>query len=75
MASDTSRPVILIFIAHYLPGFNAGGPVRSVANLAESIYGRMARRGGTAAVSTAPGEGTKVSLRMPRIAAQPAGRT
>jgi signal transduction histidine kinase len=43
--------------------------------LAESIYGRMARRGGTAAVSTAPGEGTKVSLRMPRIAAQPAGRT
>jgi glycosyltransferase involved in cell wall biosynthesis len=37
MASDTSRPVILIFIAHYLPGFNAGGPVRSVANLVSAL--------------------------------------
>jgi signal transduction histidine kinase len=43
--------------------------------LAESIHGRMARRGGTVTVNTAPGEGTKVSLKMPRPAAQPAGRT
>jgi signal transduction histidine kinase len=43
--------------------------------LAESVRGRMTRRGGTATVSTAPGEGTKVSLTMPRPAAQPAGRT
>ena len=33
--------------------------------LAESIHGRMTRRGGTATVSTAPGEGTKVTLTMP----------
>jgi glycosyltransferase involved in cell wall biosynthesis len=33
MASNTSRPVILVFVAHYLPGFSAGGPVRSIANL------------------------------------------
>jgi hypothetical protein len=26
----------------------------------------MARRGGTATVTTAPGEGTKVTLKMPR---------
>ena len=34
--------------------------------LAQSVHGRMARRGGTAAVRSAPGEGTEVSLRMPR---------
>ena len=32
----------------------------------ESIVGRMARHGGTAAVSSAPGEGTEVELVMPR---------
>jgi signal transduction histidine kinase len=34
--------------------------------LAESIRGRMTRRGGTATVTTAKGEGTKVALKMPR---------
>jgi len=34
--------------------------------LAESVHGRMTRRGGTATVVTAPGEGTKVTLKMPR---------
>ena len=34
--------------------------------LAQSVHARMARRGGTASVRTAPGEGTEVSLRMPR---------
>jgi signal transduction histidine kinase len=42
--------------------------------LAESVYGRMNRRGGTATVTSAKGEGTKVALKMPRIAAQPASR-
>ncbi|MGH3165322.1 MAG: sensor histidine kinase, partial [Acidimicrobiales bacterium] len=34
--------------------------------LAESIRGRMARHGGTVTVQSAPGEGTKISLSMPR---------
>jgi signal transduction histidine kinase len=34
--------------------------------LAESIVGRMARAGGTAAVHSAPGEGTEVELEVPR---------
>jgi signal transduction histidine kinase len=48
--------------------------------LAESVHGRMTRRGGTAAVSTGVGEGTKVTLKMPRTATprsqgpSPAGR-
>jgi signal transduction histidine kinase len=36
--------------------------------LAESVRGRMARRGGTAVVNSAPGEGTKVTLKMSRTA-------
>ena len=39
--------------------------------LAESIHGRMTRRGGTVTVSTAPDEGTKVTLTMP-LTADPA---
>jgi len=37
--------------------------------LAESIHGRMTRHGGSVAVQSAVGEGTKVTLRMPRTAA------
>lgn len=32
-----ARPVILILASHYLPGFKAGGPVRSIANLVETL--------------------------------------
>ena len=36
------------------------------AGLRESIEGRMRRAGGEAIVTTAPGEGTEVELRLPR---------
>ena len=36
-APARSRPVILIFVAHYLPGFSSGGPVRSIANLVNCL--------------------------------------
>ena len=43
--------------------------------VAESIRGRMSRHGGEATVQSAPGEGTKVTLTMPRTApSEPAGR-
>jgi len=29
------EPTILCFVPHYLPGFRAGGPTRSIANLVE----------------------------------------
>ena len=38
--------------------------------LAESVQGRMARRGGTAVVVSDLGEGTKVTLKMPRPAVE-----
>ena len=31
------RPVILTFAGHYLPGFRAGGPVRTLANLVDRL--------------------------------------
>lgn len=32
-----ARPVILVSIDHYLPGFRAGGPARSIANMVELL--------------------------------------
>jgi signal transduction histidine kinase len=56
-------------------GFDPGSVPGDRKGLAESIHGRMSRHGGSAAVSSAPGEGTKVTLTMPRSAAsaEPAG--
>ena len=61
-------------------GFDPGAVPADRKGLAESVHGRMTRRGGTATVSTAVGEGTKVTLKMPRTATpqtqgpSPAGR-
>ncbi len=52
-------------------GFDPEAVPEDRKGLAESVHGRMTRRGGTATVTSAPGEGTKVSLKMPRSATQP----
>ena len=31
------RPTVLIFADHYLPGFKAGGPIRTINNLIEAL--------------------------------------
>ncbi|KXB09561.1 hypothetical protein AKJ60_00100 [candidate division MSBL1 archaeon SCGC-AAA385M11] len=31
------RLIVLLFIAHYLPGYKSGGPVRSIANMVELL--------------------------------------
>jgi signal transduction histidine kinase len=54
-------------------GFDPEAVPEDRKGLAESIHGRMTRRGGTAAVSTAKGEGTKVTLKMSRAASAAAG--
>lgn len=33
------KPVILVFVRYYLPGFRSGGPVRSVSNLVRALAG------------------------------------
>jgi signal transduction histidine kinase/phage shock protein PspC (stress-responsive transcriptional regulator) len=47
-------------------GFDPAAVPGDRKGMAESIHGRMTRHGGTVAVQTAPGEGTKVTLKMPR---------
>jgi signal transduction histidine kinase/phage shock protein PspC (stress-responsive transcriptional regulator) len=49
-------------------GFDPGAVPGDRKGMAESIHGRMGRHGGTVSVQTAPGEGTKVSLKMARNA-------
>jgi glycosyltransferase involved in cell wall biosynthesis len=33
----TEHPVVLAFLAHYLPGYKAGGPIRTMANLVDIL--------------------------------------
>lgn len=35
------RPVVLVLLAHYLPGYKSGGPIRSIANLVEALGDRL----------------------------------
>jgi signal transduction histidine kinase/phage shock protein PspC (stress-responsive transcriptional regulator) len=51
-------------------GFDPAAVSPDRKGLAESIHARMARRGGSAAVRSVPGEGTEVSLTMPRAAGE-----
>jgi signal transduction histidine kinase len=52
-------------------GFDPEAVPEDRKGLAESVRGRMARRGGTATVTSARGEGTKVSLKMPLAQPRP----
>ena len=50
-------------------GFDPAAVPPDRKGLTESVHGRMTRHRGTAAVQSAPGEGTKVTLTMPRRSA------
>jgi signal transduction histidine kinase len=49
-------------------GFDPGAVPGDRKGLSESVRGRISRHGGEATITSAPGEGTKVSLTMPRAA-------
>jgi signal transduction histidine kinase len=53
---------VSLFVRDRGKGFDPDTVPGDRKGVAESIRGRMARRGGTAAVRSAPGEGTEVSL-------------
>jgi len=55
-------------------GFDPSAVPADRKGVAESIHGRMTRHSGTATVQSAFGEGTKVSLTMPRSAMAPGGQ-
>ncbi|HEV2591941.1 MAG TPA: PspC domain-containing protein [Gaiellaceae bacterium] len=57
---------IAVFVRDRGAGFDRASVPEDRRGLAESIEGRMRRAGGEAVVTTAPGEGTEVELRLPR---------
>ncbi len=59
---------VSLFVRDRGRGFDPGAVPEDRKGLAESIHARMVRRGGSATVRSAPGEGTEVSLTMPRAA-------
>jgi len=59
---------VVLFVRDRGRGFDPEAVPSDRKGLAESIHARMERRGGSATVRSAPGEGTEVSLTMPRAA-------
>jgi signal transduction histidine kinase len=59
---------ITAFVRDRGKGFDPDVVDEDRRGIAESIRGRMERVGGSAVVTSAPGEGTEVELRLPRPA-------
>src|ERR1022692_1485528 len=57
---------VSLFVRDRGRGFDPAAVPDDRKGLAESVHARMARRGGSAAVRSVQGEGTEVSLTMPR---------
>lgn len=60
---------VSIFVRDRGRGFDPDAVSSDRKGLAESVRARMMRRGGTATIRSAPGEGTEVTLTMPRSSA------
>jgi signal transduction histidine kinase len=56
---------IAVFVRDRGAGFDRSAVPDDRRGLAESVEGRMQRAGGTATVTSAPGEGTEIELRLP----------
>ena len=55
-----------VFVRDRGAGFDRGAVPEDRRGIAESIEGRMTRAGGSATVTSSPGEGTEVELLLPR---------
>ena len=62
---------VSVFVRDRGKGFDPATVPADRKGLAESVRARMARRGGQATIRSAPGEGTEVSLTMPRAVSEP----
>jgi len=61
---------VSVFVRDRGKGFDPDTVPSDRKGLAESVHARMTRRGGSATVRSAQGEGTEVSLTMPRAAGE-----
>jgi signal transduction histidine kinase/phage shock protein PspC (stress-responsive transcriptional regulator) len=66
--AEVEPEAVSLFVRDRGRGFDPDTVPGDRKGLAESVHARMSRRGGTAAVRSAPGQGTEVSLTMPRAA-------
>ncbi len=66
--AEAEPDAVSVYVRDRGRGFDPEAVPGDRKGLAESVRGRVARRGGEVTVRSAPGEGTEVSLRMPRLA-------
>jgi signal transduction histidine kinase len=64
--ADVSDEEIAIFVRDRGVGFDPAAVPEGRRGIRESIKGRLERAGGTAVVTSAPGAGSEVELRLPR---------
>jgi signal transduction histidine kinase len=64
--AEVDKDEVSLFVRDRGRGFDPEAVPADRKGLAESVHARIARRGGSAIVRSAPGEGTEVSLTMPR---------
>jgi signal transduction histidine kinase len=64
--AEVDKDEVALFVRDRGRGFDPEAVPADRKGLAESVHARIARRGGSAVVRSAPGEGTEVSLTMPR---------
>ncbi|MDX1657673.1 MAG: PspC domain-containing protein [Nitriliruptorales bacterium] len=62
---EASTDHVVVFVRDRGRGFDPQTVDDDRRGIRESIHGRMRRHGGTATITTAPGEGTEVELAMP----------
>jgi signal transduction histidine kinase len=65
---DVDDDVVSVFVRDRGRGFDRASVPEDRRGIVESIEGRLARAGGRAVISAAPGGGTEVELRLPRVA-------
>jgi signal transduction histidine kinase len=64
--AEVDDDAVSVFVRDRGGGFDPAAVADDRRGIAESIEGRMRRAGGTATVTSAPGEGTEVELTLPR---------
>jgi signal transduction histidine kinase len=65
--AEVEPAAVSVYVRDRGRGFDPAAVPADRMGLAESVRGRMTRRGGTAVIRSAAGEGTEVSLTMPRV--------
>ena len=68
--AEVEASEVSVFVRDRGRGFDPEAVPADRKGLAESVRARMERRGGQASIRSVPGEGTEVSLTMPRTASQ-----